>query len=85
MNWILYQELIRYGHTHFDRKTKETIINLVKKNGLHEFYDQEDGRGHVAVDFSWSAVLLLNIIKSGKTLKTGYILMEHTYLILTIN
>lgn len=69
MNWLLYKGLARYGHANYDQKIKETIVDLTKKHGFHEYYNPEDGEGYGASDFSWTAALLIDILKSEKVSK----------------
>lgn len=62
MNWMLYKGLARYGHNKYDEQIKETIIDLTKKHGFYEFYNPQNGEGHGARNFSWSAALLIDIM-----------------------
>lgn len=71
MNWLLYKGLARYGHKHYDKRIKETIINLTQNHGFYEFYDPESGKGYGADEFSWSAALLLDLTESERADRTG--------------
>lgn len=70
LNWMLYKGLARYGHGNYDQKIKETIVDLTNKHGFHEYYNPEDGEGYGASDFSWTASLLIDILKSEKVFRT---------------
>lgn len=71
MNWLLYKGLARYGHKLYDEQIKNTIIDLTRNHGFHEFYDPESGKGYGAENFSWSAALLLDILGSERADEIG--------------
>ena len=71
MNWLLYKGLARYGHKSYDKKIKETIINLCRQHGFHEYYNPDNGEGYGSDNFSWSAALLIDILESERAVKTG--------------
>lgn len=57
-NWYLARGLLRHGRkdlaTHIARQSME----LIKISGIREYYNPHTGRGHGALDFSWSTILV---------------------------
>lgn len=61
MNWLLYHGLRAYGLHDYADRVKETIMGLPNQCGIYEYYDPEEGKGHGASNFSWTAALLLDL------------------------
>lgn len=66
LNWMLREGLVQYGHQDYARKIKNTIFELVKADGFHEYYDPDTGDGYGSDRFSWSASLFLDIYHNAK-------------------
>lgn len=64
LNWLLFHGLSKYGHSHYTRFIQLSIIELCKRSGFHEYYNPDKGQGYGAPQFSWSAALLIDTIKS---------------------
>lgn len=70
LNWMLYKGLIAYGYDDIANRLKKDTIEIIEKNGFHEYFDprkemHEEGKaGYGGKDFSWSAALFIDLINS---------------------
>lgn len=70
MNWILHHGLLNYGYTEVAQQIKDDSIALLERDGFFEYFDcrkdnGEDKRvGYGGDNFSWSAALIIDLIKS---------------------
>jgi hypothetical protein len=62
INWLLYQGLKLYGFEDYAAWVKRAIVGLPLRYGFYEYYNPEEGRGHGAEGFSWTASLLLDVL-----------------------
>jgi len=51
-----------YGYQDHAKRLRKTIIELCKGEGSHEYFDPITGKGLGSILFSWSAVLLLDVL-----------------------
>jgi Trehalase len=65
INWFLAQGLDRYGYEDYARRLQETIVSLCRNEGFYEYFDPLTGAGHGSDLFSWTAALLLDVMRSG--------------------
>jgi hypothetical protein len=65
INWFLALGLERYGFHDYHRWVLRSMVELPLRFGFREYYDPENGRGHGAERFSWSAALVLDVIRRG--------------------
>ncbi len=66
MNWMIIDGLSRYGfHDHAAALTESTL-ELVKQSGCYEYFNPLDGSPAGAPDFSWTAALIIDLLKSGQ-------------------
>ena len=69
LNWILYRGLKSYGYTNIANRTKQDTISMIENNGFFEYFDSRkemhnDGKaGYGGNNFSWSAALLIDLLK----------------------
>jgi len=64
MNWLIIQGLRRYG---FDKEAdvlRDRTLELVAKSGYHEYFNPLDGTGLGAKNFSWTAALAIDLLKT---------------------
>ncbi|MDX1672931.1 MAG: hypothetical protein R3211_11355 [Balneolaceae bacterium] len=61
MNWLLYHGLLNYRYDFYAEKIKQSIIDLPKMSGFHEYYDPDTGQGYGTDHFSWTAALFLDV------------------------
>jgi glycogen debranching enzyme len=65
INWLLYHGLRRYGFDEYARWVRQAILDLPRHHGFYEYYDPDEGRGHGAGYFSWTAALCLDVLFAG--------------------
>jgi glycogen debranching enzyme len=65
-NWFIYLGLIKYGYTEFANHIREGIFELVANHGFREYYDPFTGEGLGGKSFSWTAALVIDMIKNKK-------------------
>lgn len=64
MNWLVIQGLRRYDfHDHADALTESTL-EMIVHNGIAEYYDPLTGEPLGADNFSWTAALAIDLLKS---------------------
>lgn len=69
LNWILYNGLKQYGFNDIAERVKQDTIEILDKNGFYEYFDSrkemhKGGKaGYGGKDFSWSAALLIDLLK----------------------
>lgn len=63
-NWLIIDGLKRYGfHDHAQLLT-DLSLELVRKNGCYEYFDPTTGKHAGADNFSWTAALAIDLLKS---------------------
>jgi neutral trehalase len=65
-NWLIIDGLYNSGYEDIAQKLVDKTIKLAKENGIWEYYNPHTGQGLGSKDFSWSASLVLDLIKSYK-------------------
>ncbi len=65
INWMLAHGLARYGYTLKADSLRKDLLQLPIRFGFHEYFDSFDGRGYGSDNFSWTAALFIDIVKSG--------------------
>lgn len=67
INWMLIDGLRRNGQSEEAERLKQSTIELVRqavpKHGFHEYYSPLDGSIAGAQDFSWTAALIIDLLK----------------------
>jgi glycogen debranching enzyme len=64
INWLVIDGLKRYGFHEHAEVLKEVTLELVAKNGCYEYFDPLDGSAHGSPQFSWTAALAIDLLKS---------------------
>ncbi len=64
MNWFMMRALTRYGYSQLVRQIRSDTLELVENAGFHEYFDPHTGTGYGTDTFSWSAALLIDILKN---------------------
>ncbi len=68
LNWLLYKGLKTYDCTDLAKRVKEDSMTLIEKYGFYEYFDPrkdvKDNAGYGGHNFSWSAALFLDLLKS---------------------
>lgn len=65
-NWLIVDGLRRYGYKEHAEALTESMLELVAKHGFYEYYNPVTGEPLGAHNFSWTASLTIDLIKSGK-------------------
>ncbi len=66
MNWLIIDGLRRYGyHDHADALAESTL-EMIAKNGIAEYYEPLTGEPLGVDDFSWTAALAIDLVKTSK-------------------
>ena len=63
VNWFLARGLDRYGYEDPARRLRNTIVSLCRDEGYYEYFDPLTGAGHGSDLFSWTAALLLDVMR----------------------
>lgn len=63
-NWLIIDGLKRYGYRHHAEALEEVMLELIERHGCYEYYNPINGNPLGARDFSWTAALTIDIIKS---------------------
>jgi hypothetical protein len=62
IDWFLMRGLERYGFDKQATHLRQTIIDLCRNEGFHEYFEPTSGAGQGSVLFSWTAALLLDVL-----------------------
>lgn len=65
MNWLIIDGLKRYGFKDHAKALRETTLEMVGKSGCYEYFDPLTGEPAGAENFSWTAALVLDLLKTG--------------------
>lgn len=63
-NWLLIDGLQRYGFHSQAQKVKTASLGLIESGGMNEYFNPLDGKPAGAPDFSWTAALALDMLKT---------------------
>lgn len=63
-NWLIIDGLKRYGFKDHATALREITLELADKHGFHEYYDPSTGEPLGASNFSWTAALAIDLLKS---------------------
>jgi hypothetical protein len=64
-NWLIWHGLIQHGRHDLANEVRQSSLALVSLSGYREYFDPFDGTGRGTSDFSWSAALTIDLIRSG--------------------
>jgi neutral trehalase len=64
INWLVIDGLRRYGYQKEALYLKKRTLDLVKKSGFNEYFNPKDGSPEGAANFSWTAALIIDLLKS---------------------
>jgi len=64
VNWLVWCGLQKYGYKEKADQIKDGVIELVKEHGFYEYFDASTGAGYGGRNFSWTAALLIDVIKN---------------------
>lgn len=64
LNWLIIDGLKRSGHYKEAQDLKKKTFELVKQSGFYEYFSPKDGSPAGAANFSWTAALIIDLLKS---------------------
>jgi hypothetical protein len=64
INWLIIDGLRRYGYQKEALDLKKRTLELVKKSGFNEYFNPKDGSPAGAHNFSWTAALIIDLLKT---------------------
>jgi hypothetical protein len=64
INWLVIDGLRRSGYQKEALELKKRTIELVKKSGFYEYFSAKDASPAGAPNFSWTAALTIDLLKS---------------------
>ena len=66
MNWLIIDGLKRYGFKDHATALTETTLEMVNKSGCAEYFDPFTGEAAGSPNFSWTAALVIDLLKTKK-------------------
>lgn len=63
-NWLIIDGLQRLGYEKESEALKTNTLELVRQNGVWEYYNPNTGEGLGSKDFSWTAALALDLLEN---------------------
>ncbi|HYW27805.1 MAG TPA: trehalase family glycosidase [Terriglobales bacterium] len=63
-NWMLWRGLRQHGRDEMARQVEESTVRLVERSGFREYFDPFTGEGYGSMDFSWTAALLIDVLRN---------------------
>jgi hypothetical protein len=64
-NWLLWRGLRQHGQAALAREIEDSTVDLVERSGFREYFDPFTGEGYGSQDFSWTAALLIDMLRRG--------------------
>ena len=65
--WLIATGLRRHGFVELAAKLDNDLLVLAHRSGLREYFNPVAGTGHGTYGFSWSAAIVLHILRSRRT------------------
>ncbi|MBR9706336.1 glycoside hydrolase [Candidatus Pacearchaeota archaeon] len=66
INWMLYKGLINYNFDEEAETLRKAVLELVSEHGFYEYYNPLTGEGLGTDNFSWTAAMVIDLIKGGE-------------------
>jgi hypothetical protein len=63
-DWMLWCGLRQHAHGALAREIEDSMVALVERSGFREYFDPFTGEGYGSLDFSWTAALLVDVLRS---------------------
>jgi glycogen debranching enzyme len=64
INWLVIDGLKRYGFKDHAAALTESTLEMVKKSGCYEYFDPLTGEPAGTANFSWTAALVMDLLKT---------------------
>ncbi len=65
-NWLIIDGLKRYGFHEHASALRESTLEMVSRHGCWEYFDPLSGEPAGAPNFSWTAALVIDLLKTSK-------------------
>jgi hypothetical protein len=65
-NWLVIQGLENYGFSDHAAALRETTLDMVNRSGFAEYFDPNTGEPLGAHNFSWTAALVIDLLKTAQ-------------------
>jgi glycogen debranching enzyme len=62
-DWLLWRGLMLHGRTRVADEIAASMVGLVRRSGWREYYSPFGGEGFGSHDFSWTAALLIDVLR----------------------
>ena len=62
-DWLLWRGLRQHGQDTLAREVEKSMVELVRHAGFREYFDPFTGDGYGSEDFSWTAALLMDVLR----------------------
>jgi hypothetical protein len=62
-NWLIIDGLKRYGFNDHAAALRDSTLEMVEKSGFYEYFDPLSGAPAGAANFSWTAALIIDLLK----------------------
>jgi hypothetical protein len=66
LNWLLARGLRQHGLAAQAGRLEATTLGLAERGGIREYFDPLTGEGRGSEGFSWTAAVLLDILRAGR-------------------
>jgi Trehalase len=63
-NWLVWRGLTHHARAALAAEVDGSMVRLVERSGFHEYFDPFTGEGYGSPDFSWTAALLIDVLRS---------------------
>ena len=63
-NWLIIDGLKRYGYDQEAEEIAKASMEMVNKSGCYEYFDPYTGEPAGAANFSWTAALAIDLLKT---------------------
>jgi hypothetical protein len=62
-DWLLWRGLGQHGAPPVTAEIAASMVALVQRSGFREYFDPFTGTGYGSHDFSWTAALLVDLLR----------------------
>ena len=63
-DWLIWRGLRQHRQASLAREVEDSMVRLVERSGFREYFDPFAGAGYGSRDFSWTAALLIDLLRS---------------------
>lgn len=70
-NWLLWSGLRQHGRDRLATEIAAASLALVARSGFREYFEPFGGAGHGSPDFSWTAALAIDLVRSAVSVAGG--------------